>query len=338
MTDQATPTPQTTVSRRSVLTRTGAIAGGLALATAGGALAACGQTQQAVGTANRPLKMAFIPSADTQKILATGRPLADLLEKETGYKIETSVPTNYAALVEAMGADQVDVGWLAPFSYAVARKKFSAEVILATVRAGSKTYPWQVVVHADSGIKTIDDLKGKRFAFGDPLSTSSYLFPAAYVKEKYNLDPEKYFSQVTFAGGHDKVVIAVYNKQVDGGATFGPNVGQPESDGRSRVLSTLPDVMTKVVRILEADKIPNDTVSVRKGLAKDTVEKVRSGLLKISKTDAGLKLLKDLYAIDGLDTASPADYDPLIKKADLLKIDIEVAAGIKVAPTATKAP
>jgi phosphonate transport system substrate-binding protein len=327
-----------TLSRRSILGRTSALAGGLALATTGGALAACGQTAEPIGTATRPLEMAFIPSADTQKILASGKPLADLLEKETGLKFNTSVPTAYAPLVEAMGANKVDIGWLAPFSYAVARKKYEAEVILATVRAGSKTYPWQVVVAADSGIKTIDDLKGKKFAFGDPLSTSSYLFPAAYIKEKYNLDPEKFFSQVIFAGGHDKVVVAVYQKQVEGGATFGPNVGAPESDGRSRALSTLPDVMTKVIRILEADKIPNDTVSVRKGLPKEITEKLRAGLLKISKTDAGLKLLKDLYAIDGLDVASPADYDPLIKKADLLKIDIEVAAGIKAAPTATKAP
>src|SRR5687768_10860810 len=325
-------------SRRSLLGRASALAGGLAIAATGSALTACGgQAAEPVGTATRPLQMAFIPSADTQKILASGRPLADMLEKETGLKIETSVPTAYAPLVEAMGAGKVDVGWLAPFSYAVARKKYEADVILATVRAGSKTYPWQVVVHADSGIRTIDELRGKKFAYGDPLSTSSYLFPAAHIKEKYNLDPDKFFSQVTFAGGHDKVIIAVYQKQVDGGATFGPNLGAPESDGRARALSSLPDVMQKVVRILEADKIPNDTVSVRKGLPKDVVEKVRSGLLKVSKTDAGLKLLKDLYAIDGLDTASASDYDPLIKKADLLKIDIEVASGIKAAPTATTA-
>jgi len=328
-----------TYSRRHVMRRTGTFAAGLAMATAGGALAACGGASgPSVGSAERPLRMAFTPSADTQKILASGKPLADLLEKETGLKIETSVPTAYAPLIEAMGASQVDVGWLAPFQYAVSRKKYGAEVILATVRAGSSTYPWQVIVHADSGIKTLEELKGKRFAFGDPLSTSSYVFPAAHIREKFNTDADKYFSQVQFAGGHDKVVIAVYNKQMDGGATYGPNVGAPESDGPSRVLGTLPDVMAKVVRILEADKIPNDTVSVRKGLPKDITDKVKNGLLKISKTDQGQKLLKDLYSIDGLSSASPADYDPLIKKAELLKIDIDVAAGIKPAPTATKAP
>ena len=323
------------VSRRGILRATGGLAAALAAAATG---IACGQSQEQVGTPARPLAMAFVPSGDTTRILASGKPLADLLEKETGYKIEASVPTSYAAVIEAMGAGKVDVGWLAPFSYALAHKKFGAEVILATVRAGSKTYPWQLIVHADSGIKTFDQLKGKKFAFGDPLSTSSYLYPAAYIKEKFNTDPEKYFSQTLFAGGHDKVVVAVYNKQVDGGATFGPNVGAPESDARQRVLTTLPDVMQKVVRILETDQIPNDTVSVRKGLAKDVVDKVKNALLKISKTDQGLKLLKDLYSIDGLGAAASSDYDPLIKKADLLKIDLEVAAGIKPAPTATKGP
>src|SRR4051812_43046134 len=108
-----------TFSRRGVMRRTGTFAAGLALATSGGALAACGNAASgpAVGSAERPLKMAFTPSADTQKILATAKPLADLLEKETGYKIESSVPTAYAPLVEAMGANQVDVAWLAPFAY-----------------------------------------------------------------------------------------------------------------------------------------------------------------------------------------------------------------------------
>ncbi|MBI3972130.1 MAG: phosphate/phosphite/phosphonate ABC transporter substrate-binding protein [Chloroflexi bacterium] len=325
--------------RRGVLRATGGLAAAIAAATSGGALAACGApAKEAIGTATRPLKMAFVPSSDSQKVLSSGKPIGELLEKETSYNVGVSVPTSYVAVVEAMGSNQIDVGWLAPFSYAVAHKRYGVDVILSTVRSGSKSYPWQLIVHADSGIRKPEDLKGKRFAFGDPLSTSSYLYPAAYIKEKLNTDPEKFFSQIQFAGGHDKVVVAVYNKQVDGGATYGPSVGQPESDARSRVVSTLPDVMKQVVRILEADQIPNDTVSVRKGLPKDVMEKVKAGLLKIAASDEGKKHLKALYSIDGLSAASDADYAPLRKKSELLKLDLEVAAGIKPAPTATKGP
>jgi phosphonate transport system substrate-binding protein len=330
---------QTKLSRRGVLRSTGGLAVALAAASAGGALVSCGGASgPAVGTTTRPLEMAFIPSSDTQKILASGKPLADLLEKETGLKINTNVPTAYAPLIEAMGAEKVDVGWLAPFSYAVAHKNNGAEAILATVRQGSKTYVSEFITQSDSGIKKLEDLKGKRFAFGDPLSSSNYLYPAAEIKQKFGLDPEKFFSEVKFAGGHDKVVIAVYNRQVDAGATFGNSTPNgPETAARTTVVNTLPDVLTKVTKFYETEPIPNDTVSVRKGLPKDVTEKVKNGLLKLAGTADGKKLLKDLYQIDGLAAASDADYAPLRKKAELMNLDLEVAAKIKPAPTATTA-
>lgn len=328
-----------TTSRRSLIGRAGALAGGLAIATTGSALTACGgQAAEPVGTASRPLEMSFIPSADTQKILASGRPLADLLEKETGFKINTTVLTGYAPLVEAMGANKVDVGWLAPLSYAVAHKAHGAEAILATMRQGSKTYVSEFIVRADSGITKLDDLRGKRFAFVDSLSASGFLYPAATIKEKFGTDADKFFSQVTNAGGHDKVVIAVYNQQVDGGATFGnSNPAMPETAARTIVTGTIPDVLQKVIKIAETDPIPNDTVSVRKGLSKEVTEKVRSGLLKIAASEEGKKLLRSLYNIDGLAAASDADYAPLRRKAELVGLDLEVAAKIKPAPTATVA-
>ena len=332
-------TAVTHLNRRGVLRATGGLAAALAAASAGSALAACGGAAgPSIGSPEKPLEMAFTPSTDTQKILATGKPLADLLEKETGYKINTTVPTAYAPLIEAMGVAKVDVGWLAPFQYSVAHQRNGAEVILATVRQGSKTYVSEIITQADSGIKKLDDLKGKRFAFVDELSSSGFLYPAALIKEKFGTSAQQFFSQVVYAGGHDKVVIAVYNKQVDGGATFGnSNPSGPETAARTTVQGTLPDVLQKVVKIAETDPIPNDTVSVRKGLPKEVVDKVKNGLLKIAGSDQGKKLLKDLYQIDGLAAASDSDYAPLRKKADLIGLDIEVAAKIKPAPTATTA-
>src|SRR5437899_8299604 len=263
------------------------------------------------GSTSNPVNMAFVPSADSQKVLASGEPLAKLLQDATNLNFKVSVPTSYTTVIEAMGANQVDVGWLAPFAYVLAHDKNGSQVLLASVRQGSKTYRSQIVVRADSGITTIEQLRGKKFAFVDPASASGFLFPNALLAGM-GIDYKTFFSDTIFAGGHDKSIIAVYNKQVDGGASFGNNVDTgPPTDARTLVLSTLPDVMTVVKPIAQTDPIPNDTVSVRAGLDAGLVKLLTDGLLYVQSTPEGQKALTDLYGIDGLGPASDKDYHSL---------------------------
>jgi phosphonate transport system substrate-binding protein len=267
--------------------------------------------------------MAFVPSSDSAKVLASGKPLGDLLSKELGTPVEVSVPTSYAAVIEAMGANQVDIAWLAPFSYVLAHQKFGADVILSSVRMGSKTYKSQIIVPADSPVKEVKDLKGKKFAFVDAASASGYLYPSALLKDN-GVDPKRDLGEVITAGGHDKVVIAVYNKQVDAGATFGNSAETgPPTEARTLVLSTLPDVMEKTRVLATTDPIPNDTVSVRKGLSPDLVTKIRAGLLKVADSEDGKKQLRELYRIDGLSEATDRDYDGLRRVAQVVGFDFE---------------
>src|SRR5439155_10950336 len=133
------------------------------------------------GSTGNPINMAFVPSADSQKVLATGQPLADLLTAATNLTFKVSVPTSYITVVEAMGSGQVDVGWLAPFAYVLAHDKNGTQVILASLRQGSKSYRSQIIVRADSGINSIEQLRGKKFAFVDPASASGFLFPNAML-------------------------------------------------------------------------------------------------------------------------------------------------------------
>ncbi|HEV8638845.1 MAG TPA: phosphate/phosphite/phosphonate ABC transporter substrate-binding protein [Chloroflexota bacterium] len=291
----------------------------------------------APGTAGPTLKMAFVPSANSQKILSSGQPLGDLLARLTGYRFEVDVPTSYAAVIEAMGAGKTDVGWLAPFAYVLAHDKYGAEVMLMVMRDGTKSYVSQFIAHADSNIKTIEDLKGKKFAFGDAASASNYLYPAAYLKEK-GYDPKTFFSEVFFAGGHDKVVLAVYGKTVDGGATYGrsnPDPSRPLRDARLLVRSAQPDVVDKVKIIAETDTIPNDTVSVRKAMDQAVVDKVKTALLQAAKMDEGKKYLTDLYDIDGFADAVDSDFDPIRRKAQLVGVSIEQAVIPPAKPQAT---
>jgi phosphonate transport system substrate-binding protein len=341
----ATPTaaPKATAEPRQEGTRPAAAAAAptaaptLAPAATKPAAAAATPAAAAPGTAGLTLKMAFVPSANSQKILSSGQPLGELLGRLTGYKFEVDVPTSYAAVIEAMGASKTDIGWLAPFAYVLAHDKYGVEVMLIVMRDGTKSYVSQFIAHADSNVKTVEDLKGRKFAFGDAASASNYLYPAAYLKEK-GYDPKTFFSETVFAGGHDKVVLAVYGKTVDGGATYGrsnPDPSRPLRDARLLVKSTYPDVVDKVKIIAETDTIPNDTVSVRKGMDKAVVDKVKTALLQVVKMDDGKKYLTDLYDIDGFADAVDSDFDPIRRKAQLVGVNIEQAVIPPAKPQAT---
>ena len=294
----------------------------LAVAITAQPIVAAPANQGGIGSPANPLKMAFVPSADSQKVLANGQPLADLLSQQTGLSFTVSVPTSYAAVVEAMGAENVDVGWLAPFAYILAHDKFNSQVILASVRGGSKTYTGQIITHVDSGISYLRDLPGKKFGFVDPSSASGFLYPSALLKAN-GIDPKTAFSESVFAGGHDKVVIAVYNKQVDAGATFGDSVPGVTTDARTLVQSTLPDVMDKVKVIGVTDAIPNDTVSVRAGLPAEIVTQIQTGMLAVAQSDQGKQYLKDLYNINGLATAEDSEYNSVRTAANALGLNLE---------------
>ena len=250
--------------------------------------------------AQTKLVMAFVPSGESQTILQSGNQVAHLLEVASGYRFESFVATSYAGVIEAMGAGRADIGWLNTFSYVIAHQKYGVEVRLVTVRFGLPYYRAEIIAQSASGINSLADLKGKRFAFVDPASTSGYLFPLAGLK-KVGYDPAKFFGQTVFAGSHNNVVLAVYQGRADAGAVF--------EDARASVQKTLPDVMQKLKVIWKSDPIPNDTVSFRKDLPADVKDRVSTALLRFSQDPVGLEALKSLYEIEAL-----ADYQLLVTK------------------------
>jgi phosphonate transport system substrate-binding protein len=290
---------------------------------------------QALGTADRPILMAFVPSQDTARITASGKAIAASLETATGLKWDVRVPTSYAATIEGMCAGQIDVAWLAPLSYVLANSKNCADVMLASLRKDetgklSTTYQSQILVRADSGINDIKGLKGKKFAYVDPLSASGTLYPIVTIKQQTGEDPKTFFSSTIFAGGHDKAVLELYQGRVDGAASF--------IDVRDTLKATFPDIMEKTKRISTAGPIPNDTVSVRRNFPAELRTKIEDALLAYAQTDAGKVALKGLYGIDGLGKAVHANYTPIIEAAAIAGVDLQKEAEKTARPVATATP
>ena len=267
---------------------------------------------------SKPTKLVFgfVPSAEANKIADSAKPMADFIAKEVGIPVETFTSTDYAGMIEAMDSKKVDIGSLPPLAYVLAKDKSAAEVIIKTSRHGSLTYHAMFTTRATSGLKSIEEAKGKRMAFTDANSTSGYLFPVAYLKKK-GLDPETFFAQTTFAGSHDNAIRAVYDGSVDVAATYEDARNKLEKD------PTTKDVKSKVVIIGKTDEIPNDTISVRTGLDPGLVKKIKEALIKYAHTPEGKKTLNDVYEVDDLVEAKDGDYDSVREVAKAMDYQLD---------------
>lgn len=258
------------------------------------------------GSEAKPITMYFVPSEQVDKVLASGNQIAKDLEKLTGLKFKTAVPTSYGAVIESMGSGDADVAWLATFAYLIARQKYNANVALTTVRNGLDTYKGEIITRADSGITDIKGCNGKTMAWVDAASTSGYIFPSALFAQQ-GIKPGKEI----FAGGHPQAVLAVYQGNADCAATYysPDNPDGTIADGRMTQLKTYPDIVTKVKAVGFTPDIPNDTVTFRKDFPKEIQDRLVNALLYYIATPDGKKALGDLYSITGLVKSDDSRYN-----------------------------
>lgn len=275
---------------------------------------ACTSNKAELGTAENPVKIHFVPSVDAKVIEDNSKVFKEYLEKNTPYKYEVSVPQSFVAVVEAFGTKRADVAAINTFGYVLAHDKYGAEARLTVIRHGLPTYQSQFIIKADSKIKNIADLAGKKVAFVDPASTSGYLLPLKTLKDK-KIEPK----ETVFAMKHDSVVSMIYQGQVDAGATFYSPPSKDEKgqeimeDARRLVLTQYPDVEKKI-KILElSEPIPNDPIIFRKDMPEEMKTKIVDAILAFVATPEGKDAFNKIYGVTEFKKATDADYEPVRK-------------------------
>jgi phosphonate transport system substrate-binding protein len=311
-------------------------------ATPGGATSTPGASKSArIGSFDRPIIFAFTPSQDVARITASGNAMASALGSATGLRFKVIIPTSYAAQIEAMCAGQTDLAAIAPLQMTLLLDKGCGTPVLSALRkddtgALSTTYKSQILVRSDSGITDLNGLKGKKFAFVDPISASGYLFPTLLVKNKTGQDPKTFFGSTIFAGGHDKAALAVYQGTVDGAASFidvRTSAGMPA------------DILTKTKVIDTAGPIPNDGIAVAKSIPQDIVDQITKALIDYCGAAPGAATCASLFNWNGLQKVTADFYNPVRDAAKLAGIDVAAEAAKTPAPppptpspSPTKAP
>ncbi|RME84103.1 MAG: phosphate/phosphite/phosphonate ABC transporter substrate-binding protein, partial [Caldilineae bacterium] len=268
----------------------------------------------ALGTAENPVIWVLTPSQDTQTVLAGAEAIAQYVEEQTGIVIKSYVSTDYTAQQEAICSGEAHMAALNTFGYVRASAKDCADVALVSVRYGSTSYAGQIITQAGSGIEKVEDLVGKKFCRPDPESTSGWIIPSLTMKAA-GIDPETDLAEIVDTGGHDAVVLAVYNGDCDAGATF--------EDARGLVEKDYPDVKEKVVVIATSAPIPNDNVSFRPDFPADLRDQIVQALLSLNDTDQGKELLKGLFSWQGLEAADDTFYDGFRQQLEAAGVSIE---------------
>jgi len=269
------------------------------------ALASCTGARGPLGSEKNPIKFYLLPSVDAKMLGDGAKVLKTYLEKNTPYKFETAVPASYVAVVEAFGTSRADVASINTFGYLMARDRYGTEARVIVIRNGLETYQAQIVARADSKITKLEDFAGKKFAYVDPASTSGYLLPAKLFAEK-GIKP----SETVFAKKHDNVITMVYQKQVDGGATFYSAADESGiQDARRLVKTQFPDVETAIKIVQLTDAIPNDPIAFRKDMPEEMKQQIVAALLAFVKTEEGKTVFKGLYGVTDLRATTDSVYD-----------------------------
>jgi phosphonate transport system substrate-binding protein len=259
-----------------------------------------------LGTQDNPIIWAFVPSSDSETVLAGATELTDLVQKDTGIYITPIVATDYSAVVEAVCNGKAQMAALNTFGYILASSRGCANVGVVSTRFGSAYYSGQIIVKAGSDIKTLADLKGKTFCRPDAISTSGWIVPSITLRAN-GIDPDTDL-KIVDAGGHPQVVTAVINGDCDAGATF-VDARTDEQKPETEVIAT-------------TSQIPNDTISFESHVDADLQAKIVASLLKIAADPDNAKLLSDTYNWGGLAEAKDAFFDDFRQQLD--------AAGIKI--------
>lgn len=246
-----------------------------------------GQAQSSKET----LKLAIIPHRSNLGNEQAYSLVVEALEKETGITFQWIGSKTYDEVIEKIRIKQADIAYVGPFAYVEAQDNFGVRLIVRTLdKKKREFYHSMIITRKDSGLNTLQDFKGKSFAFTDPKSTSGFLFPMVGLK-KAGIKMED-FSEVKYVTRHANSLLAVYNKHVDAGAISSTTKDKVNID------------FDKIKILWKSEPIYRGPWIARKDLADEQFYKIQNALLKISIYKDAEKIFKDLVTkgfVKGLD-------------------------------------
>jgi phosphonate transport system substrate-binding protein len=248
-----------------------------------------------------PKKLVFgvIPTDSSDNVMERNENLVKYLQKKLGVPVELKTASDYAGVITAMQFKHVDFAYLGPKSYVEAAKRANAEAFVVELSMdGTAGYYGTIIAKKGSGLKKMEDLRGKIWAFTDPNSTSGTLVPTVYFYKELKIDPEKYFSRVIYSGSHEASMLAVKNGKVDAASTN--DIDMARGDGKRW------NVKEDFEIIWKSKLIPASPMAYRKDIPASLKRALKEAFVAYNDP-VGLDKLK----LKGYVAGSDALFDPI---------------------------
>ena len=222
-------------------------------------------------------------------------PLTKYLSAQTGLKVDFRASPNLGSAVDELGKNTTQIAYLTPAAYLEAHEKYSAIPLVNPLNKGKGTFTLMIVVAQDSPIKTVDDLRGKKFAFGDK---KALLQPATVESSGIKLQE---FASYEYLNHYDNIAKAVINGDFDAGI-LKDTVAEKFATQGIRVIHTSP-------------ALPSYIFAVNKNLPAKTISKLKKAMLALKDdTEEHKAILSSLEkGYNGFEASSDKDFDGIRK-------------------------
>ena len=253
-----------------------------------------------------PEKINFgvIPVAGSTSMKENFSGLTEHLNKKLGIKVELQLAGDYTGVITGMQHKHIDVAYFGPESYVQAQKRANAEALVVEVdiESGVPGYRGIIITKKDSGLNSLESIKGKTWAFTSSQSTSGTLVPTVMFS-KSGIDPQKYFSKVLYSGGHEASILSIKAGKIDAASTndldFNRGLGKAWTADDFNIIWT-------------SDLIPGSPMAVRGDLPESLKKALKEAFISYNDKD-GLNKLK----IKGYIEANDSMYNPI---RDLIEV------------------
>jgi phosphonate transport system substrate-binding protein len=260
--------------------------------------------------AQEPLKIGVAAMISPKETVKYYREIIEYIGKKTGIPVEMVQRESYDEMDNLLEKGEVKIAFICSGPYVRDKERFGVELLVAPQSYGKPFYHAYIIVHKDSPITSLKELKGKSFAFTDPKSNTGKLVPTYMIAKQFNTTPEKFFSNIIYTKSHDKSIEAVAKKIVDGASV--DSLIYDYAAKKNPVYTSL----TKIIEKSPPYGIP--PVVTTKDFDPKLKEKIKEVLLNMHNDPEGRRIL-DGIMVDKFIIPKDSDYNSVREMETWLK-------------------